>query len=148
MIFFPPTETLLWTLLLSWLKPVVSAKTTIGLKIRVAFYGPSSPAGHRICINPINSWHQASVLLVINLFHKRCHVSSRFIKFLGSECSIRHSFASSVSEAKLEKQQQRGNQADGCSLLRLSFLAKERPAMEMPGSPFLSLGTLALISKP
>ena len=68
-VIFPPTEILLYTLLLSWLKPVVPAKTTIGLKIRVAFYGPSSPAGHDICINPINSWHRASLLLVINLFH-------------------------------------------------------------------------------
>lgn len=65
---FSPTEILLYTLLLSWLKPVVSAET-IGLKIRVAFYGPSSPAGHYICINPINSWHRAFLLLVINLFH-------------------------------------------------------------------------------
>ena len=66
---FPPTEILFYTLLFSWLKPIVSARTTIGLKIRLAFYGPSSPAGHYICINPINSWHWASLLLVINLFH-------------------------------------------------------------------------------
>lgn len=49
--------------------PVVSAKTIMGLKIRAAFYGPSSPAGHPSWINPINSWHQAPFLLVINLFH-------------------------------------------------------------------------------